>query len=75
MMPNDVSGIYLSEILETLIPRLQDKNQVVQESHTIKAVGCFFITSENVEMHEEGGGVGSEIRGSCWMLDGDVQLP
>ena len=42
----------LNQILDTLIPRLQDKSQAVR-CHAIKAVGCFFTTLEDVETYEE----------------------
>ena len=42
----------MNQLLDTLLPRLQDKSQAVR-CHAIKAVGYFFTTEEDVEGYDE----------------------
>ena len=42
----------LNQLLDTLLPRLQDKSQAVR-CHAIKAVGCFFTTTKDIETYDE----------------------
>ena len=43
---------HLTQLLDTVLPRLQDKSQAVR-CHAIKAVGCFFTTVEDIETYDE----------------------
>lgn len=42
----------MNQIHDTLLPRLQDKSQAVR-CHAIKAVGCFFSSTEDIEQYDE----------------------